>query len=154
MSMNKQEMDKFANFVKQEILDKNPENKCPTCGADSIETAHISTCLGYFGGCDPNHHWHHMTCNNGHKFCIEHKSGNYWITACGKVLNGISNCFESYIYICKECGGDVTRKQTGLDGKTEVSSLCSFKDENGKFVKQYRTFYFCESCNGEIEVDE
>lgn len=147
-----------------------PEKKwrdieCPYCGSEHVEVESTShTLVGYPGKFDDrNHYWYHCLCKSCGKNCIKERKGkNVWYTEKGRVLKGVSSCFENYIYTCKSCGGDIVRKHTKLDGReldrikldeeTEIVGL-STKHIDGKWVKQYRTFYYCKSCDIKIETE-
>ena len=138
----------------EEEVGSNPI--CPLCNNSDIDAGGFrTTCLGYFGGVNPNHTWTECYCKNCNKsFVRETKSGNVWYTSDGFVLKGMPNCFEKYYYTCSKCSGKVLRKYTALDGISEVQGL-STRNIDGKWVKEYRIFYECEKCGhgGEVKDD-
>ena len=139
-------MTELTELVTQRKLEG--EAACPRCGCDFKTYGTGTTLLGCFGPVDLNHTWDYCTCNACQfQFMVERKSGNTWITKDKKVLAGLPNCFEDYIYTCVHCNGNVVRKHTAMNGETVVGSLLTTREG-----KQYRTFYLCASCNIQIEV--
>lgn len=111
--------------------------------------------LGWDGkGLNPNHVTTDYECRGcRRKFFVHAKSGNIWVTdEASKVLKGIPTCFETFIYTCVKCGGNVERKYTAKDGVSDVKGLCS-RNINGTWVKEYCTFYRCVTCGHGGEVD-
>ena len=138
----------IEELVTQRVMLGEPA--CPMCGGDYRIGETCTTLLGFSGSVNPNHVSKLCICVScGFTFTVEEKSGNVWITKDGRVLAGMPNCFESYIYTCAFCGGSVARKHTKLDGITDVQSLLTTKDG-----PQYRTFYRCQACGRQIEVTE
>lgn len=107
----------LLGFVVNEPITEKPSDRptCPWCGSTDIEkSASYQTLVGGSTDIDldPNHHWGHYTCHSCKSLCIrEFRSGKVWYTLNGKLLRGVPNCWESYVYKCK-CGGDVRRKDT------------------------------------------
>lgn len=129
-----------------------PKTFCPHgCHGKVVRMQTMSTALG--GDPDPNHYWVSCRCQEcGEDFTKEHKYQNVWYTKKGRVLLGRHSCFESYIYACRHCGGDVTRQHMELDGKTAAASL-SWDLEAGGMTAQFRTFYRCAGCKEQVEVE-
>ena len=154
----------LLTFVRQQLLAEKPSDNphCPHCGSLKVrQTEHSHTLIGGGDGTadgDPNHNWVHYHCRCGQPFVREYKDGNVWYTdarGSGRVLLGVPNCFERYVYTCRACGGDVNRRHTAMDGITPVGSLSSsWSDGAKRYVPKYRTFYACDLCDQEIEVDE
>lgn len=144
---------KLVDFVENKPDDKlNRAAFCPFCqGEKLIERGSETTLLG--GGPNVNHVWEGYTCRNCKEdFTRESKNGHVWYTQKHKVLLGFPDCFESYIYDHKDCGGEVRRRYTALDGTSEVGALqTQFVD--GKAIRHYRTFYDCGKCSATIEVE-
>jgi hypothetical protein len=135
-------------------ISKLEEVKCPYCKSPKSTEGHSrSTLLGRAGSIDPNHYWHEKTCNECRKFYIvEKKEHNIWITdRQHKVLAGLPSCFESYIYECKLCGGEVHRHYTSLEGKPTTALGWNYL-ETGEPQKLFRTFFECQSCHTKIET--
>lgn len=143
--------------VTQRPLDEKPEDaaKCPSCNSEDLEKkSECATLVGWPGeGPDPNHRWYDYVCRAcQNRFFRECKDDNVWYTKKKYVLLGMPNCFEEYIYQCKNCGGDVRQCHTALDGKSKVRCLTTEKID-GKWVKKYRTFYVCDGCSQGTEVE-
>lgn len=104
------------------------------------------------GGREANHEWHYCTCRTcGQEFTREDAHGATWYTAKGKVLAGFPNCYEGYTFTHVNCGGEVVRFYTELDGKMEAGFLRTTFAADGKHVKHYRTFFTCKKCAGSAE---
>ena len=144
----------LLNIVLERPLSKsNPT--CPFCYSDNIFVGNTTgTLLGYSNDPDPNHYWTFCSCNQCHQtFIREIKANNMWYTQNSRVLAGIPNCFEDYTYTCAKCSGPVNRHYTKLNGE-KTDTLCE-EIVNGKTIKKYKTFYYCQSCGygGETEKD-
>lgn len=141
----------LLDFVRQRPLRERASGKpkCPFCGGKEVAVGgHRQTLVGGGPGSDPNHHWYNCDCLDCQKsFVREVHDGNVWYTKDHAVLKGMPSCFESYIYSCKKCGGEVVRDYRQMDGKTEAKILCL--DLDGP---HYRTFYRCGKCGLEIET--
>ena len=139
-------MTELTELVTQRKLEGEPA--CPRCGCDYTVTEITTTLVGIVDGIDANHKWESSVCSSCQfAFIVESKRGNTWITKDSKVLAGLPNCFEDYIYTCAHCNGNVVRKYTVEDGCTVATSLLIDKDG-----PKYRTFYLCQSCAASIEV--
>ena len=148
-------MNELFELVKERpdpLLSKD-KTICPFCDSENITVHdHSSTMVG--GDPDPNHHWKRSKCNDcKEEFVHEYKRDNVWYTKNDEVLRGIPTCFEPYIYTCNRCNGDVRRYHTALDGESPTQVLTSSK-VNGEWIKQYRTFYKCDTCNKQVETKE
>ena len=146
--------------------DKDEPIRCPKCGVDDVTKAdgEMGTLVG--GEPDPNHYWLDCQCNKCKLlFVRERKHDREWYTEgqhfskcppekqTGKCLLGVSNCFETVIYPCKECGGDLIRRHTALDGVTPVTCLgTNIGCQPGKPIYDYRQFYRCAKCGVDHEV--
>ena len=143
-------------FVVQEQLDERASStpRCPYCESKKLfNHGGRRTLLGGGDGTpdgDPNHMWVSYQCEACKRsFTRETKSGNVWYTNHDNmVLRGMPSCFETYKYTHRNCGGEVTRRHTMLDGKTEAYAL-SWTAEKGK---QWRTFFTCGKCGETIET--
>jgi DNA-directed RNA polymerase subunit RPC12/RpoP len=155
-------MKTLTEFVRQEKLRERPSGKvsCPYCGGHKVRLrGHSHTLIGGGDGTpngDPNHNWVDYSCSDcGQSFVREYKSGNVWYTdsrQSGKVLRGLPNCFERYVYTCAACDGEVTRRYADMDGTTPVTSLSSsWEEEPKRYVRHYRTFFGCASCGASID---
>lgn len=147
------------SLVRERPLDERPSENptCPFCRGRHLDRLDSRTTL--LGGGDrtidgdPNHVWTTFRCHDCfQQFVRETKSGNTWYTRDGRVLRGLPSCFESYIYHCATCGGDVMRRNVDKDG-VEVMYLIT-DNVNGRPVRRYRTLYACAGCHAEVEVDE
>lgn len=155
----------LLKHIAHKPLDELPSAKvhCPYCNSIKIKKGgKITTLLGGGTGVDddPNHTWCSCTCNNCTKtFIRETKNGNVWYTEGGNykgtsvVLKGVPSCFERYYYTHKKCGKRISLEYRNLDDTKDVSNLASSKDENGNWIKSYKTFYSCE-CGFRLEVDQ
>lgn len=128
----------------------NPE--CPRgCPNAKIERTEPTSMTLVGGGKQANHTWSPFRCLScGTEFVVESKAGNTWATTSrgeGRVLCGIPSCFESYVYTCAKCGGDVLRHFTETDGETPVS--CLRRTVGGD--RHYRAIYRCENCRASAE---
>ena len=129
---------------------------CPFCKSKNVKKGGNLTTLvaGKY-----NHIWNKCECNKCHKtFTMETKErGNLkpirWYTKDGKILKGIPGCFESYIYTCSKCGGNVVRKHLKPDSDEEATILSAGPDKNGVWIKHYRTFFHCEKCGIRVESE-
>jgi len=107
----------LLGFVANEPITEKPSDRptCPYCGSTDIErSAAYQTLVAGSKDIDKdcNHHWDHYTCHSCKKLCIrEYREGKVWYTYEQKVLRGVPNCFENYVYKCK-CGGDVYRRDS------------------------------------------
>ena len=148
-----------------DIVSNRPSNEkrknavvCPYC--DSIDVSKygtISTSVGYVG-VDRNHKWTECYCNDCEKkFTRESKGPNsvWYVDKDKNILKGIPTCFEDYTYQCAKCGGEVKRSYFKVGTNEPVFSLTSGLDENGNWVKYYRTEYRCIKCGygGEVKED-
>ena len=136
-----------------DVLEELPSHtpSCPVCSSTNLKyLTSVSTLLGGGTGVDddPNHVQTKYFCNSCSRyFTRETKSGNVWYTNPDKrVLRGIPNCFEEYLYPCR-CGGFISRLYTALDGKTPISLLTYGE------TKQFHVYYRCDSCSLAIETD-
>lgn len=126
---------------------------CPHCESEDVKnTGHSQTLVGSIDGYDPNHHWYDYVCKTCDEyFMLERKDGNIWYTAGrfgSKIFKGMPTCFESYIYTCVHCDGDVHRVTKELDGVTlNTSEWTSYDDGRPLF----RTFFECQSCEASVE---
>jgi DNA-directed RNA polymerase subunit RPC12/RpoP len=132
--------------------DKKAGKACPFCNSTDLQSGSMrSTLVG--GGPNVNHVWIDTTCRDCHKsFTIESKGGNTWVTGDdGLILQGIPSCFESYIYTCSKCGGNVKRQNIDDQGRITGGA---WKMEGGKAVKMFKTIFKCESCHEEVESEQ
>ena len=101
-----------------------------------------------------NHRCTECHCDDCHKdFTIESKGPrNVWFTdSNGKVLLGIPRCFESYVYTCKHCGGDVHRKYYDIkDDKELINTGLVYSMIDGKMTAQQYPVYVCSKCGEKI----
>jgi len=138
---------------------KIDEYFCPYCESEDVSTkCNGMTCVG--GGGDANHVWTSVDCHNcGKQSTHEHIDYNTWYTegfrnnGVRKIVRGIPSCFESYIYTCSHCGGDVTRNYLELDSDKPVECLHKKPNVNGSWENQYRIVFKCESCKENITSD-
>jgi len=113
----------FLNLVTQkEEIHLSPDYPhCPFCNSDELEFCkREETLVASYGIYDSNHHWIHYKCKKCNELFIMEYNGcnnakplpryNVWYTQCKKVLKGIPTCFESYLYTCRYCGGNVQRQ--------------------------------------------
>ena len=132
---------------------------CPYCknrNKETLEqTSHSMTCVGGPPGRDPNHHHRLFHCGACRKeFYMENHGSMVWYTepSTSKVLDGIPACFESYIYTCSKCDGEVYRVYRELySDEAIVGGLHSGSDDTGKWINYYHTFFCCQSCGVEVE---
>ena len=126
-------------------------NKCPYCRYRKLTSFGTSSTLT--GG--DNHQWTDYLCRDCLKsFVVEDKGSNAWIVEknTGKILRGIPTCFETYVYTCKHCGGDVRRHYYKLDEDVYVDCLVTdIKD--GKSIKRYRSVFKCDDCGEQVESE-
>ena len=130
---------------------------CPYCGTEEVQTFGTrSTLVGYVG-IDRNHTHTECKCSKCNKEFTWETTGfdRVWVTdPRGKVLLGIPRCFESYIYTCKHCGGDVLRKYYNVKDDKEVTSI-SFTVSSEKDVPtiphQY-CVYECQKCDKKVKT--
>jgi hypothetical protein len=156
MSEFVQEWKTFLSFVKER---PNPDLKideyiCPYCLSSDVETKGSSaTLVGGRKEDDVNHVWTKCSCKScWNSFVHEHRHNNVWYTSQGKILAGIPSCFESYIYTCSSCGGNVHRHYRELDGITKTNGfLKTAYDENDIWTKYYKVFFECENCKKSAE---
>jgi hypothetical protein len=117
------------------------------CGSTQVHLGPMETTL--LGGFSKtvNHTWEKATCGScGLVFTRETKHGFVWYTKDKFVLSGMPACFESYIYLCAKCAdGRVRRRYEDLSGRP-TDCLCSTRAADGTMVKQYKTFYECDTC--------
>jgi len=123
---------------------------CPYCnGTDVKERGKETTCVGHLGTRpedDPNHVWVFCECQKCMKeFTKEYKLGNVWYTSKGRVLKGMSNCFESYIYTCKACGGDIRRHWVNRDGTIHAGCAITY----GKQAEVWQ----CQKCGSKTDPE-
>tara|TARA_Y100000310_G_C20693897_1_gene824140 strand:- start:1588 stop:2067 length:480 start_codon:yes stop_codon:yes gene_type:complete len=129
---------------------------CPYCNSEDMESkCHHQTLLAC-GKTDPNHHWHEYVCKSCKSmFTLEYKEDIVWYTNQDKkVLKGIPGCYETYVYTCSKCGGDVKRHNLDLVTGQETSMLSYQAGEDGKLIKGHRTIFSCDNCLVEIESDD
>ena len=151
----------LAGFV-NETVDTSLVGAPPLCpyGCDGLAKIHnTETTLIGGGPPDPNHVWKSCSCPNcNRKFIRESKDCEVWYTTDRKpharILRGFPNCFEGYTYTHMDCGGDVLRRHTALDGCSEPERLGVQIGGPDAGKKIYRTFYRCEKCGEQREVDE
>lgn len=142
---------------------------CPFCGSKNISvTGGMSTLVGLGRSksgkeYDPNHHWDNGACNDCHEsWFIEWSQYEdddmnvrdcVWYTKDQKVLAGIPECFEEYIYTCSKCGGDVRKhyydKGTRNVTRTLSQSLGSNKSESSVECRGYDVYFACADCDAE-----
>lgn len=131
---------------------------CPSCGSKDVENhGGWATCLGGFGGHDPNHHWDSCHCRSCQfRFTMEYKNTypygtNVWYTVKtktgSKLLRGLPSCSESYIHTCKLCDGDVFREyyDTRNNSKTTILSY------GPKGEPYYEIYYECSNCGVKVK---
>jgi hypothetical protein len=135
---------------------------CPYCHNtrspdDVVCQGHSTTLVGHQYGKDNNHHTRNFQCRLCDKgFKVENKGAMVWYVEpeTNKVLEGIPACFESYVYTCSKCDGDVHRHYYDMDLKDTVKFLSYGSDKNGKSVKKFRTIFSCDDCGNEAETDD
>lgn len=161
-------MNEFLELVK-ERPDKKLWKKgvfCPYCKSKDVSNSGtMTTLVGYFGK-DLNHTHTHCRCNKCNKEFTRETKGfdNVWFTdPHGKVLLGIPYCFETYIYTCKHCGGDVvkvwfdvatdeeTKPYKTDDGREFITLSSEVKD--GKSVRRQYPVFRCKQCGKEIKSE-
>jgi hypothetical protein len=111
------------------------------------------TLVGYSGKLDINHHWDGCLCIECHKsWTMEWKGEeklkgyNVWhVDSNNHVIAGIPSCFESYVYTCSECGGDV--KRHFFDKDTRNTAKCLSQKIGGE--RYYDIYFICEDCKVE-----
>jgi hypothetical protein len=130
---------------------------CPFCKSKNVE--HGGASMTLVGG-KYNHLWTHCKCKKcNQEFTLEEKERGLtkrvmrWYTQKGKILRGIPGCFESYIYTCSKCGGEVHRTQLKLDSDEEATILSSGPDLNGVWKNNYRTIFRCDRCKVQVESE-
>jgi hypothetical protein len=123
---------------------------CPKCKGSNIKIKDTSsTLVGGRKEDDVNHVINNCTCRQcKFNFQQQHRHNNVWYTDKNKILLGIPSCFESYIYTCKDCGGDVWRNYRGKNDE-EVFTLISYADG----TKNYKIIFECTLCGRSIESD-
>ena|SRR3990167_812170 len=150
-------MEALLSFVLQKPIDEKPSADpvhCPDCGHSFPNRGIEGTTLigggdGTWDG-DPNHTWtQYGGCCSLVSFTRQTKSGNVWYTYNGgRVLRGMPNCFEGFIYTCAKCHGDVMRYYRELDGITPARSI-SYR---GDGLRYYRTVWCCSTCGVSTET--
>lgn len=150
---------KMLELIVQRPLDERPSQPghCPYCESTNVRIRPgWSTMIGGGDGTpdgDPNHRWNEGRCVTcGQNFLRELKDGNVWYTngrhgeGMGRVLEGVDNCFERYVYTCATCDGDVTKQVEDFQGQRNpsVTSYVAGK-------KQYWEWYECADCGAGTE---
>lgn len=139
-----------ANFL--DLVTERPNKRlkinsffCPFCKSKDVEL--VNSCTTLVAGRkedDVNHVWNYCECNKCHeKFTHEHHYNNTWYTQNRKILLGIPSCFESYIYTCKHCGGDVESEDYDIKTGEVATVLVS----TGDGTKLYKTVFQCKKCH-------
>jgi hypothetical protein len=140
---------------------QKPPRFCPACLSAELDWGMTyRTLLGWSGeGDDPNHATTSVRCRTcGAGSLFESKSGNHWVSVVRErgddphVVAGAHNCFEACTYDCAHCGGIVSRRYAELDGSPLRGCGLETRRIDGKWVRQYRTFWRCEECEQEVEV--
>jgi hypothetical protein len=151
--------ERLQSLVANRPIDEKPSDEitCPFCEEHVAPHEHMHTLVGQTGEItednDVNHNWQSCSCSKCHQpFTREYKHGNVWYTQDSELIKGVPNCFEQYIYKCASCGGKVRRSHSGLNGE-EIRVLRT-RIEGNKSIREYRTFYSCDSCDSVVEVDE
>lgn len=142
----------LLDYIQQIPVKESGEIECPSCLSMDVHIAEeVTTLLG--GPKDNNHVWKTCICRSCiEKFTCESKNGYRWITQYhGRVISGVPACFERYVLTCK-CGGDFKREYMNMDGVTPATCLAT-RIDNGKAIREYRTFWNCEQCKTRIETD-
>lgn len=137
-------------IIVQRPVTKKKITECPLCGGTHFKCIEsYSTLLGCSGNEDPNHYTHVNRCDDcGKKFVVNTKYDNIWVTDYdGHVLYGVSNCFETVIYTCSSCGGDVVKSHLTLDGRVMGSHEgLSSSLVDGQIYSDYQTKWECVVC--------
>jgi predicted RNA-binding Zn-ribbon protein involved in translation (DUF1610 family) len=142
-------MNEFIEIVKERPNKKLKSHKCPFCGKKGVQNFGTTTTL--VGG--DNHTWTTCRCNKcGEEYTFETKGKNKWVTQNRKVKFGIPTCFESYIYTCNKCDGEVHREYLKLDSDEPVKYLSTVL-EDGKYVNKYRTIFKCKDCEQQVQSE-
>jgi len=149
-------MNEFLDIVNERPDPFMKSPKCPCCGSDNINCGDASSTL--VGGNNVNHHWTECQCNECQsKFTFEKKGhgliSNCWVTCNGRILHGIPSCFESYVYTCHECGGEIRRSSYDLNSGDKVSTLI-YDIVDGKSVPKFRTLFECDNCDVSMEITD
>ena len=138
-------MNEFLEIVKERPDKKLKKHKCPFCKKKNVQIGGMITTL--VGG--DNHEWTDCRCGKcGESYIFEQKGSNKWITQDRVVKFGIPTCFESYIYSCNKCGGQVCRHQWEKDKDVSVRYISYTM---GSDEKNYRNVFKCDDCGVEIE---
>lgn len=131
--------------------------KCYSCAESLKLVSTLTTLLGFLpGGEDPNHITHSMVCGGcNKKYIVNYKSNNMWVTEyeIPRVIEGVSSCFETVIYTCSDCGGDVVQTHYDLDGRLKDSNeglMTSYIEGRG-YAPQYITRWGCVVCGRYVE---
>lgn len=141
---------------------EHDDGTCPFCGKSNYKIHGSITTQVYYFGVNQNHVTSSCSCSCGENFVRHSKrypvdetdnvgQENVWITnTSGKLLRGAPNCYESYIYTCKKCNGDVHRNY--LDLKGEKAKYLITTVGGGK---EYTTHFNCTKCDngGEVNSD-
>lgn len=147
----------LLDIVKERLIAEYPssEASCPFCQSKHLtQHEHWYTLVGGGDGTldgDPNHHHWLYVCDDCKEcFYRESSSGVVWYTHPTnlKILNGLPNCFENYVYTCVKCNGNIRRVNTDMDGVNEVLWL-SYSEKG----KEFRTFWDCVNCGRLGETD-
>lgn len=157
---------KIEEIVANKKTDELPsaEPQCPYCRTRDVQRSNLYTTL-VGGGTgiddDPNHTHESIYCNVcAEKSVRETCSGNVWYTSQNKVLRGIPNCFEKYIYDCP-CGAkaSVKRYYADLNGQknessTTITEQIRIEGDETIWAPSYRVFFECSSCKMVKESSE
>lgn len=144
---------RLVDVIVEKPLDETPGDpvRCPHCGAGEPRLEdHMQTLVGSLSGGDPNHHWYHFTCAAcGRTFCREVKSGNVWYTqyppppthegapdgGAPRVLKGVSNCTETYLYTCAIGGCGALAQHVAYDAGGNRTETITWRREGGRWVR-------------------
>lgn len=140
----------LLSLITQQPVQKADIVCCPYCQSILFQLLESqSTLLGYARCADPNHYTYTYRCSSCEKrFHVNVKRPNMWITdTTGRVIKGVSDCWENVIYTCAECGGDVVRSYLNLDGTTRNPNTgLNYHLTDKSIVADFQTKWECVVC--------
>ncbi len=135
-------MNEFLEIVTQRPEHLSKSAICPYCNKTATETGSEQTLVG---DDKYNHFWIRCHCSScARDFSIEHKGGNVWIVSDHKkVLKGIPTCWETYVYTCGKCNGDVYRRHVDKVSHQPLNSVVTvIGDDEQNWVAEFK----CDQC--------
>jgi hypothetical protein len=158
--MNNSVIGNLFSIIKQIPEKYSSKTTCPFCDSKNVHCR--GTMVTAVGGgssergnpSNPNHYAEDNKCGDCQKlFSKQFKGDHQWYQDNeSKVVKGFHGCFETAIYNCIDCDGEVSRTYTDSDGVTPTKGLCS-SSENGKWVHHYREFWNCKDCKNGVEIN-